>query len=103
MNQLQAELNAETTLRPVRILGINEAGQESGNATIVAGRVLPWLQDTVSVNVWQQWQVTYRDVIVLDAENKRITAFNVTNQDLSNADNYAALKAILLEAANRSE
>lgn len=100
---MQAELNAETTLRPIRILGINEAGQESGNATIVAGRVLPWLQDTAGANVWQQWQVTYRDVIVLDAENKRVTAFNVTNQDLSNADNYAALRAILVEAANRSE
>ena len=100
---MQSELNAESTLRPIRILGINEAGQESGNATIVAGRVLPWLQDTASVNVWQQWQVTYRDVIVLDAENMRVTAFNVTNQDLANSSNYAALKAILLEAANRAE
>lgn len=100
---MQAELNAESTLRPIRILGVNEIGHESSNSAMMSGRVLPWLQATADANVWQLWSVTFRDVVVLDAQNRRITAYNLTSQDLSNADNYAALKSILRDAANRAE
>ena len=48
---------------------MNQTGLQSGNASITAGRDLPWLQDTASANVWGAWNVTYRDVVVLDADN----------------------------------
>jgi hypothetical protein len=35
-----------------------------------AGRHLPWLQDTVADSVWTSWGVVYRDVFVLDPENR---------------------------------
>lgn len=100
---MQSELNAEATPRPIRILGINEIGQESGNAAMTAGRMLPWLQDTADAGVWRQWAVTFRDVVILDAQNRRVTVYGLTQHDLANAENYAALKNLLIDAASRVE
>ncbi len=69
------------------------------------GRDLPWLQDT-DVNadgqsdVWDvSWGVEYRDVVILDAENKRLGAFNLTANDLADADNYSLLKETVMHVA----
>ncbi len=97
---MQAELDALSSKVPIQILGVNETGQESGNSSITTGRVLPWLQDTAAQDVWQTWQVTYRDVIVLDAKNRPVAVYNVTTNDLSDADKYAALRTLLLDTAN---
>ena len=102
MNQMQGEIDTQLGGDPgskVQILGVNETGHESGNATITTGRTLPWLQDTMDQQVWKSWAVTYRDVVVLDAENRPIAVYNVTTTPLSTPDNYAALKQILLDAA----
>jgi hypothetical protein len=79
---------------------VNGIGLESGNSIITAGRTLPWLQDVLAVDAWNAWKVEYRDVIVLDAQNRPITSFNLTTYDLSNPANFAALKTILVDAAN---
>jgi hypothetical protein len=101
---MQTELNAEASTRPgsrpIHILGVNEAGQESDNGLVTSGRHCPWLQDTSQENVWSgKWGVTWRDVVVLDAENRKITVYNLTQQDLYTPANYAALKNILIQAA----
>ncbi len=59
---------------------------------------MPLLQDTPTVGAWQSWAVTYRDVVVVDAQGKRRGAYNLTQHDLSVAANLAELRA-LLEAA----
>ena len=41
----------------------------------------------------------YRDVIIVDADNVVYAVYNLTDYDLSDDDNYAALKALFLEAA----
>jgi len=85
----------------IRILGINEAGQESGNAGMVVGRTLPFLQDTPAEYVWGgRWQVEWRDVVVLDAQNRRIAVYNLTAHDLGLPANYAELRDLLLAAAS---
>ena len=61
---------------------------------------LPWLDEGPMDQVWQAWNVSYRDVIILDDENRPVAVYNLTLHDLSNAANYAELKAILLNAAN---
>jgi hypothetical protein len=91
---MQAELLAGIT-----ILGVNEAGYESGNASITEGRSLPWLQDTSEVNVWTQWAVTYRDVLVRDREGLLFGVFNLTGHGLGETENYEDLKALALGAA----
>lgn len=97
---MQKELDGLTTKVPIQILGVNETGQESGNPNIIADRTLPWLQDTASQNVWGSWQVAWRDVVILDPKNYRVSVYNLTTYDLANPANYAALKGLLLDAAN---
>jgi hypothetical protein len=97
---MQGELNGMSTPIPIRILGINEAGQESGNPFIWGTRTCPWLQDNDVQRVWHdKWHVTWRDVVVLDALNRRVAVYNLTTHDLGNPANYAELKNILLQAA----
>jgi len=96
---MQAELDTIATARPVRIFGVNAAGQESGNALACDGRVLPWLQDTWQANVWGSWRVSYRDVVILDAENKVLQTYSLTAHDLADPASYAALESILVTAA----
>jgi hypothetical protein len=97
---MQAEFDTTATLRPVSIVGVNGIGLESGNAETVDGRVIPWLQDTGTAKVWESWAVTYRDVVILDAANVKLSAFNLTAHNLADPVEYAALRQILLDAAN---
>ena len=96
---MQDELAAEGLPMPVQILGVNAAGLESGNDAMCSGRHIPWLQDTVSEDVWKSWNVTYRDVVILDAQNARVAIYNLTSHDLSNPANYDALKSKLRDLA----
>ena len=84
---------------PIEILGVNEKSMASGNAGFIAGRTLPWLQDTEAVNAWVAWQADWRDVIVLDGENKVVSIYNLTVHNLADSTSYAQLRTILLDAA----
>ena len=86
----------------VRILGVNGAGLESGNASITSGRVLPWLQDTASEDAWGKWQVSYRDVVILDPDGYRVGVYNLTEHDLADPTNYVELEKLLVDAASAS-
>jgi len=77
---------------------VNGAGLESGNDGFVTGKTLPLLQDTAAVDAWGRWQVTYRDVVVLDVEGRRRDVFNLTEHDLSNPGNLETLERILSAA-----
>jgi hypothetical protein len=79
----------------VRILGVNGAGLEAGNAAIVAQRTIPWLQDTVDADVWNAWGVNWRDVVILDGDNVPVATFNLSIYDLAVAANYDSLKTLL--------
>jgi len=98
---MQGELDSADSSRTIHILGVNLAGLESGNPTIVAGRTIPWLQDTSAQDVWGKWGVTWRDVVILDRENRRFAVYNLTNNDLATPANYDSLKTLLTEAAAR--
>jgi hypothetical protein len=82
-----------------QILGVNQAGQEQGNEAICQGRSLPWLQDTTEQNVWGKWGVTWRDVVILDRENRPIAVYNLTQHDLAQEANRDSLAALLRRAA----
>ncbi|MBK8998098.1 MAG: hypothetical protein IPM35_20435 [Myxococcales bacterium] len=97
---MQKELGSVSTKKQIQILGVNGNGLESGNAGMTAGRTLPWLQDTLATDVWKSWAVEYRDVVVLDEENRPVAVYNLTTYDLGNPTNFAQLKSILVGAAN---
>ena len=100
MDTLQNELNARDDLDlDIQIIGVNEVGYESGNASITSGRDLPWLQDTVEWNVWETWDPTYRDVIILGTDGAEVGRFNVTSNNLATSSNYDALLALFVDAA----
>lgn len=94
---MQGELDAVAP-GAVALLAVNGAGYESGNDGFVMGKTMPLLQDTAQVNAWAAWQVTYRDVVVLDAEGKQRAVYNLTTNDLSVPANFAALRQLLLDA-----
>lgn len=96
---MQAELDAADLSAGLRIVGINGKGLEAGNASICEGRDLPWLQDVPEQDVWISWEVEYRDVIILDGQNRRVAVFNLTDHDLGDPENYASLLRILKSAA----
>jgi len=110
---MQAELNAENQAGriAIHIAGINAAGQERGNPGISTGRTIAWLQDVSNQNVWGTWRVNelrpatpgvaYRDVILLQGENKPFAVYNLTEHDLSTPANYAYLKDLLRLAATQ--
>lgn len=79
---------------------MNGQGLESGNASITAGRTLPWLQDTATANVEISWGANYRDVVIVDSKNFRVTAYNLTEHDLSVQANFDELEQLLLSTAN---
>ncbi len=97
---MQTELDAEGLPIDVAILGLNAAGLEAGNATVTAGRALPWLQDTVDQNVWASWEVVWRDVWILDPDNVPVAIYNLTEHNLGDPAQYAAFKGMLENVAN---
>ncbi|MCC6526148.1 MAG: hypothetical protein IT373_26105 [Polyangiaceae bacterium] len=84
---------------PVDILGVNAAGLEAGNAGVTAGRTLPWLQDTVAVDAWHDWNVTWRDCVILDGNNQVVTVYNLTVHNLADPASYAELRTLFEAAA----
>jgi hypothetical protein len=99
---LQQELEADYG---IQIIGINEAGHEIGNPVITDGRELPWLQDVDDdanglSDVWRDdWEITYRDVFILDASNEVAGIYNLTINDLANEAKYGELREMLIDTA----
>jgi hypothetical protein len=96
---MQNELDGEGLPASVQIAGVNEAGREFGNAEICRGRNLPWLQESHTHSVWGEWNVAYRDVIILNADNEPVTIYNLTDHTLDDPRNYDTLKGLLRQAA----
>ena len=61
-------------------------------------QTIPLLQDTTTANVWGLWAVTYRDVVILDAQNRKVGVYNLTEHDLSVEANRNTLKSLLRDA-----
>ena len=104
MDALQSELRAAYPGLKINLLGINQFDLASANADATNGRTLPWLQD-VDANsdgqsdVWSSWGATWRDVVIVDGDNRRVATYNVTANNLATAENYAALRDMILDAA----
>ena len=103
LETISAELKAGNPSINIEILGINQNTDTAYNDLAIANRTLAWLQDTVSNSVWTSWDVTWRDVRILDSRNQLYAVYNLTSQDLAQPLNRAALKQLFLQAANQGE
>jgi hypothetical protein len=102
---MQDDLDADYPELDIQILGVNEVGREADNDLIAKGRDIPWLQDVDDdhdgwSDVWTAWDVIYRDVVILDGENVKVGAFNLSTYNLQVPANYDALRQMLVEAAS---
>jgi hypothetical protein len=109
MDTMQSELDAAYPALRIQLLGVNQRGQEPGNASTTAGRDLPWLQD-VDENgnsagdvADDLWDVTFRDVVILDGENVQVGVFNLSANDLGDTEHYNTLREMLVDAAMLSQ
>ena len=95
---MQKDFDANHPDAGIYILGINEAGFDD-NKAMYERRDLPWLLDSKEADLWGQWNVTFRDVIILDREGNEAGVFNLTEHNLDDPDEYEALKTLLLDIA----
>jgi hypothetical protein len=89
---MQQQFDAENL--PIQIIGINESGLEFANESMTQGRDLPWLQDLEEIDVWTQWDVTYRDVRILDGEHNLRYTYNLSNNNLQDPAKFEELRAV---------
>ncbi|HND30628.1 MAG TPA: hypothetical protein PKY30_08140 [Myxococcota bacterium] len=96
---MQQELLVDRPDLQISLLAVNEAGHESGNYLIPDIGSLPMVQDDSTALVWSNWGAVWRDVIVLDQENRPVLTYNLTTYNLATPENYDLLKAELIRIA----
>ena len=102
---MQTELRETYPQLRISLLGINEEGHEFGSSVLAEEGDIPWLQDVDADNndvsdVWYDlWQITFRDVLILDADNSPLTSMNLSQSNLGEPESYASLRDLLLDAA----
>jgi len=47
------------------------------------------------VKAWELWNVSYRDVFILNSKQELIERINLTDLDLTEAENYEEFKTML--------
>ena len=97
---MQNELNAEYPELNIQLLAIGRTGGESGLSGMASLGDLPLLIDTEEEQVWEDWDVNLRDVVILNANNEKVAVFNLTTGSLAIGANYEELKAVLIDTAD---
>ena len=103
MDTMQKELDLTWPELDIQLLGVNQSGYSAANDQITDERDIPWLQDVPEVLVWELWAVGWRDLYVLDGENRLVAVFNLTDHNLAIPGEYDALLELLLQTAGVSE
>ena len=67
---------------------------------MIEDRVLPWVQDKIESDVWNYWDISLRDFVILDANGDFFYIVNLTDFDPSIESNYNNLKQLLIDARN---
>ncbi len=102
---MQQELEDTYPQLRINLIGVNELGHDYANGAVSEGRDLPWLQDVDEnsngkSDVWYDlWDITYRDVMILNGDNVQVDSYNLTTYDLDVPANYAELREKLIDAA----
>jgi len=67
---------------------------------MIEDRVLPWVQDKIESDVWNNWDISLRDFVILDENGNFFYIVNLTDFDPSIESNYNNLKQLLIDARN---
>ena len=98
---MQTELQESHPELNISLLSINKIAAESGVASFNTTHNLPMVQDDTDQLIWDAWQGNWRDVYILDKENKLIEIYNLTEHNLNDPLNYEELKSKLITAAEQ--
>jgi len=96
---MQLELEQENPNTNIKLMSCNAAGTETGLVELCDGGDVPVVQDTYVDHVWDDWQVEWRDVAILDEDNIQVATYNLSTYDLQIPANYQTLKDMLKTAA----
>ena len=79
---MHEELREELQSDIVEILAVNEIGYDNFEYVDTVSSQLPWIQDVEEVNAWELWEITYRDLVILDQDNIFLTTYNLTDNPM---------------------
>jgi len=82
----------------VQLHGVNGVGFESGTDDMSELGDAPVLQDTEEELVWDTWDVTFRDLYILDDENRLHDVYNLTVHSLAVTENFEELRSMFIAA-----
>jgi hypothetical protein len=100
LQSLLEELKAARPALNIEIVGINKVTAAFQNYQATAMRTLPWLQPTTSsVDPWVSWNSEWRDVVVLDSQNRVRNIYNLTGHSLDVPAYRETMRQMFLDAA----
>tara|TARA_B100000683_G_scaffold250002_1_gene264716 strand:- start:151 stop:831 length:681 start_codon:yes stop_codon:yes gene_type:complete len=95
LNQMSQEVSIHQP--SPQFLAVNATAHEDAMEALAEQGSLPILQDEEDVDLWGQWQINYRDVVVVDANLKPIARINLTKNSLDDEPVYDALKSLIVD------
>ena len=57
------------------------------------------MQDTDDAEVWEQWDIKYRDVVIVDGSGEIVGAFKLSSNSLAQEEHFLSLTGMILEAS----
>ena len=82
LDDIQVQLDQTHPELGITLFAINQTGLEATAESLTGrGYTLPLLQDTLTVNAWEQWKVNYRDFFILDPEGNLVSIIPLSPED----------------------
>ena len=105
---MQEDLRTNYPTLNIELIGVNSVGKEAGNEAATQGRDIPLVQDLDAngdgnSDVWSLWNAEWRDVVIVDGNNARVGTYNLKTHSLAEAEDYAELREMLVDAAMQSQ
>ena len=99
---MQDDLNADYPQLGIQILSIDKMNVNgAGTASYSVDKDLPMVADNSTDDIWNSWGGSWRDVVILDANNEIYATYNLTTFSLSVSANYDDLKQLFIDAATQ--
>lgn len=87
---------------PVELIGVNFT--TNSNFIMYTGKPGSWIKDSATLQIASRWNSQYRDILVLDANNKPAGMFNVNSpRTLENAEHRTTMTNLILAAATPAD
>ena len=97
---MQTEINSTHPNLDIELFAINMIGTGAGTSYFSTSLNLPMVQDSSSLEIWDDWGALWRDVFILNENNELVLTYNLTQNNLSNSSNYNTLMQYFVDTAS---